>query len=59
MGNFFTGDYDYAIMNNRSQADKNRDLLENVKTCFDIAKGPDLISIKRNGVVLSTIRINK
>jgi len=59
VGNFFSGDYDYAIMNNRSQGDKNRDILENVKTCFDIAKGPDLISVKRNGVILSTIRINK
>ena len=46
-------------MNNRSQGDKNRDILENVKTCFDIAKGSNLVSVKRNGVVLSTIRINK
>ena len=59
VGNFFSGDYDYAIMNNRSQGHKNKDILENVKTCFDIAKGSDLISVKRNGVVLSTIRINK
>ena len=40
-------------MTNRVVNDNNP---ENVKTCFDKFKGIDVISVKRNGLILSVIR---
>ena len=41
-------DYDYIIMTNRTSG-KDR-------TCFDSYKGKDIVSVERNGLILSTIR---
>ena len=30
--------------------------LENAKTCFEKFKGTDVVTVKRNGLILSTIR---
>ena len=55
-------DYDYIIMTNRtiesgnSEASMSADYLRNVETCFDRFKGIDVINIRRNGLVLSTLR---
>ena len=55
-------DYDYIIMTNRvigsgrSEANMSADYLRNVETCFDRFKGVDVINVRRNGLVLSTLR---
>ena len=60
--NWLTEDYDYIIMTNRIiTADRNEenvgiDNLVNVETCFDRFKGIDVITVKRNGLMLSTMR---
>jgi hypothetical protein len=43
-------------MTNRIVEDKEENTLYNVKTCFEKFDGEDLVSIKRNGLILSTIR---
>ena len=40
--------YDYIIMTNR--------VTKKNQTCFDSYKGKDILSVKRNGLILSTIR---
>ena len=47
--------YDYIIMTNRHNG-KDDDGKAEVKTCFDSYKGKDILSVKRNGLILSTIR---
>jgi len=47
--------YDYIIMTNRHNG-KDDDKKSEVKTCFDSYKGKDILSVKRNGLILSTIR---
>ena len=60
--NWLTEDYDYIIMTNRViEANKNEggsdtDNLTGVKTCFDKFKGIDIITVSRNGLILSTLR---
>jgi len=53
---FFSKDYDYSVMTNRSHNTNNQNTPDNVKTCFDLFKGTDLVTVKRNGITLSTIR---
>ena len=47
--------YDYIIMTNRHNG-KNDDKKADVKTCFDAYKGQNILTVKRNGLILSTIR---
>ena len=47
--------YDYIIMTNRHNG-KDNDKKNEVKTCFDSYKGKDILSVKRNSLILSTIR---
>ena len=47
--------YDYIIMTNRHNG-KNDDKKANVKTCFDAYQGQNILTVKRNGLILSTIR---
>ena len=54
--NLHENDYDYVIMTNRVVEDKNDNILANVKTCFEKFQGEDLISVERNGLMLSTLR---
>ena len=54
--NLYENDYDYVIMTNRVVEDKNDNILANVKTCFEKFQGEDLISVERNGLMLSTLR---
>ena len=60
--NWLTEDYDYIIMTNRTVihnvSDENMDKynLTNIKTCFEKFKGKDIISVERNGLILSTLR---
>ena len=59
---WFTEDYDYIIMTNRviiadkSEGNTDADNLINIKTCFDRFKGLDVITVSRNGLLLSTLR---
>ena len=59
---WFTENYDYIIMTNRvitadrSEGNTSVDNLINFKTCFDRFKGIDVITVRRNGLVLSTLR---
>ena len=48
------GTYDYIIMTNRHNG-KDGDKISDVKTCFDSYEGKHILSVKRNGLVLSTI----
>ena len=48
--------FDYVIMTNRAAADKDADILDNVKGCFEKVKGEDLVTVERNGLMLSTLR---
>jgi len=48
--------FDYIIMTNRADADKDADILDNVKGCFEKVKGEDLVTVERNGLMLSTLR---
>ena len=60
--NWSTEDYDYVIMTNRlvipnlaeGSADANN--LKNIITCFDRFKGIDIVTVSRNGLILSTLR---
>ena len=52
----YGNDFDYIIMTNRVVEDKNNNILTNVKTCFEKFQGEDLISVERNGLMLSTLR---
>ena len=42
-------------MTNRHNG-KDQDEKTQVKTCFDSYKGKDILSVMRNGLILSTIR---
>ena len=48
--------FDYVIMTNRADADKDADILDNVGGCFEKVKGEDLVTVERNGLMLSTLR---
>ena len=59
--NWLTEDYDYIIMTNRivipdTGANMGKYNLTNLTTCFEKFKGIDVITVKRNGLVLSTLR---
>ena len=60
--NWLTEDYDYIIMTNKtivpnvSDENMGKYNLKNIKTCFEKFKGKDLISVERNGLMLSTLR---
>ena len=43
-------------MTNRAEEDRDNNTLANTKTCFEKFRGEDLVSVKRNGLMLSTIR---
>ena len=46
--------YDYIIMTNRHNG-KDDDKISDVKTCFESFNGKNILSVQRNGLVLSTI----
>ena len=50
-------DYDFIIMTNRHNG-KNFDKKNEIKTCFDSYKDEDVLSLRRNGLLLATIRKN-
>ena len=60
--NWLTEDYDYIIMTNRviipdiTERNMGKYNLTNLTTCFEKIKGIDVITVKRNGLVLSTLR---
>ena len=43
-------------MTNRAEYGRDNNTLANIKTCFEKFRGEDLVSVKRNGLMLSTIR---
>ena len=54
--NIYAKDFDYVIMTNRVLEDIEDNILANVTTCFKKFKGKDLITVERNGLILSTLR---
>ncbi len=52
----YEDDFDYIIMTNRAVGNKNSNNISEVKTCFQKNYGKDLIQIKRNNLMLSTLR---
>ena len=54
--NLYAKDVDYIIMTNRAEYGRDNNTLANIKTCFEKFRGEDLVSVKRNGLMLSTIR---
>ena len=56
--NLYANDVDYIMMTNRIVEDANDNTLANLSTCFERFKGKKLVTVKRNGLVLSTIKKN-
>ena len=56
--NLYANDVDYIMMTNRIVEDTNDNTLANLSTCFERFKGEKLVTVKRNGLVLSTIKKN-
>jgi hypothetical protein len=56
--NWVNEDFDYIIMTNRVITEKSSNMynLTNVKTCFDVFSGIDVLAVSRNGLILSTLR---
>jgi hypothetical protein len=60
--NWINEDFDYIMMTNRvihpenTEGKTNREITKNLITCFDRFKGIDVISVKRKGLLLSTLR---
>ncbi len=54
--NIYAKDFDYVIMTSRVLEDREDNVLANVTTCFKKFKGKDLITVERNGLILSTLR---
>ena len=54
--NIYAKDFDYVIMTNRILEDRENNIVANVTTCFEEFKGEDLITVERNGLMLSTLR---
>ena len=52
----YAKDFDYVIMTNRILEDREDNILANVTTCFEKFKGENLITVERNGLILSTLR---
>ena len=52
----YNEDFDYVIMTNRLDGKRDSVSLADVKTCFDRIKGVDIITVDRNGLILSTLR---
>ena len=52
----YADDFEYVIMTNRIVENREQNTLDNVKTCFQKFEGQDIISVKRNGLMLSTLR---
>ena len=52
----YAEDVDYIMMTNRIEEDRDDNTLANAKTCFEKFEGENLISVERNGLVLSTLR---
>ena len=52
----YAKNFDYIIMTNRAVGDKDANTLANVKGCFEKVKGEDLVTVERNGLMLSTLR---
>ena len=52
----YANDVDYIVMTNRIGKIRYDNTLTNVETCFEKFEGEDLISVERNGLMLSTMR---
>ena len=52
----YSENFDYVIMTNRLDGERDSVSLTGVKTCFDRIKGIDIITVDRNGLILSTLR---
>ena len=55
-GDINADDFEYVIMTNRVIFKENISSAQNIKTCFEKFKGRDIISVKRKGLILSTLR---
>ena len=51
----YSNDVDYIMMTNRIVSNKEENTLDKVKTCFEKFEGENLVSVERNGLILSTI----
>ena len=45
-----------VIQPNLTEKSVDADNLKNYKTCFDRFKGVDVVTVRRNGLILSTLR---
>ena len=48
-------DFDYVVMTNRT-SHQEQDTGSNIKSCYEIYSGKDIVKVERNGLILSTIR---
>ena len=49
-------EYEYLIMTNRVHVEQNPMNKKDVKSCYDRFDGSDIITVERNGLVLSALR---
>ena len=60
----FNGEFDFVMMTNKTFIDKDKfswkdkdpRVIQDFQSCFDKFKGKDIVSVKRNGLTLSTLR---
>ena len=60
----FSEEFDFVMMTNKTFIEKDKflweqkdpQIIKNFQSCFDKFKGKDLISVNRNGLLLSTLR---
>ena len=52
----YADNFDYVIMTNRIVEEKNDNNVLKLKTCLDKFPGQDILTVKRNNLILSTIR---
>ena len=52
----YAKDVDYIVMTNRISEIRDDNTLTNVESCFEKFGGEDLISVERNGLMLSAMR---
>ena len=55
-GDINSSEFDYVIMTNRVVFKENTNFAKDVTTCYDKFKGKDIVVVKRNNLVLSTLR---
>ena len=52
----YSDDFEYVIMTNRIHGGKHSQNVKDIKSCFDVVNGDDVIKVERRGLTISTFR---